>query len=31
VAVRLLLQNQTDELLLEMTSAFATLYQQFTP
>jgi TetR/AcrR family transcriptional repressor of nem operon len=31
VAVRLLLQNQTEELLLEMTSAFATLYQQFTP
>jgi TetR/AcrR family transcriptional repressor of nem operon len=31
VAVRLLLQNQTDELLLEMSSAFAALYQQLTP
>jgi TetR/AcrR family transcriptional repressor of nem operon len=31
VAVRLLLQNQADELLLEMSSAFAALYQQLTP
>ena len=31
VAVSLMLQNQTDELLLEMNSAFASLYQQLTP
>jgi TetR/AcrR family transcriptional repressor of nem operon len=31
VAVNLMLQNQTDDLLLEMSSAFAALYQQLTP
>jgi TetR/AcrR family transcriptional repressor of nem operon len=31
IAIKFMLQNQTDELLLEMNSAFAALYQQLTP